>query len=78
MLFFIGWLCGLGSLPAHRLLRRWVIRRRLCHGVEKPGRTQPGRLTRGAWEQTRNFLYYDGTEMPVSKRVKEDTHDESK
>ena len=40
--------------------------KRLARGVEKP-RRRP--LSARAWLETRNFLYYDGTEMP---QVKED------
>ena len=45
-------------------LFRWS--KRWAQGVEKPRRCP---LPARAWLETRNFLYYDGTEMP---QVKED------
>lgn len=51
-------------------VRRMLLRRKRFADVEKSQKraTVPSK----EWVQTRNFLYYDGTEMPV---VKEDLHE---
>ena len=63
MLFLIGVICGIGVAIAVRgvLVAMWPS----C-GVEKP-EPLPHTTSPGGWEQTRNFLYYDGTVMPTSK-----------
>lgn len=64
MWFILGALCG-GAV--------WFF----CRPIEKHGTTTGKDKTTTkespkAWVQTRNFLYYDGTEMPV---VKEDLNE---
>ncbi|MBQ8682928.1 MAG: hypothetical protein IJ518_00245 [Clostridia bacterium] len=66
MAFWIGWFCGLAT-AALGLLWRWLRRT----GVEKPVAKRRYAQT---WQETRNFLYYDGTVMPVSKHKKEDNN----
>lgn len=56
-MFLWGFLCG--GVP---WLTLWAWERR--HN----GRRQPlHRRQAAVWQKTRNFLYYDGTEMPVIK-----------
>ena len=62
MLFFLGCLCGVGIALA---MRGVLLAVGLRCGVEKPKRSV--RSTHQKWEQTRNFLYYDGTVMPTNK-----------
>lgn len=72
MAFFIGVLFGIGVALAVRALYLACLP---LPGVEKPGRitaTQKGKQ----WEQTRNFLYYDGTEMPSVKLSEEEYHEQ--
>ena len=67
MLFFLGWLCGVGTAVAWRYIRRRKPRpRRQMHGVEKPD-CRRGTPLRREWAETRNFLYYDGSNMPEIK-----------
>ncbi len=63
MVFFIGVICGIGVALAVRGILLAAMPR---SGVEKPG-PLPRRTAHGGWEETRNFLYYDGTVMPTSK-----------
>lgn len=79
MAFWIGWLCGLGTAVLHWLLWRRCLRRvkpapptpSICSSVDgaRPIADTP------VWAQTRNFLRYDGTEMPVIKQYKEEIHE---
>ncbi|MBQ1950689.1 MAG: hypothetical protein II363_03730 [Clostridia bacterium] len=79
MAFWIGWLCGLGTAALHCFL--W--RRLLYHAKPVPAVQPTNQSTAGtqlaeeahAWAQTRNFLRYDGTEMPVIKQYKEEIHE---
>lgn len=72
MSFMMGFLCGAAAVAAVGLARRGMRR-----GVAKPGVG----LRRGCAQiraENRNFLRYDGTEMPVSKQRKEVTYGKSK
>ena len=62
MWFWLGVLCGgvLCSLPVGKR-------------PPVPKTARGGKSSRKEWAQTRNFLYYDGTEMPV---VKEDLNEQ--
>lgn len=63
----IGFVCGIAvMLPLTFVCRRRkktippiIPRAKAVFGQEKDN-----------WEQTRNFLYYDGTEMPINKEEK--------
>lgn len=67
-MFWFGLLCGIGAALAMRGVLLAALSR---PGVEKPG-ALPSANTPAGWEQTRNFLYYDGTVMPTTK---EDIHE---
>lgn len=80
MAFWIGWLCGLGTAALHIFLwRRLLPRDRQRDEPTRPPkrRCRPVRYSEAerAWAQTRNFLRYDGTEMPVIKTYKEEIHE---
>lgn len=59
--FLLGLLCGGGVCL-------WLKKGQHRADVEK-SEPKPGDLTK-EWGKTRNFLYYDGTEMPVIKEEK--------
>ena len=63
MAFFSGCLCTAAVAGAV-----WLLRRLCGHGVDKPGRTR--RRYAQTWAETRNFLRYDGTEMPAEQSKK--------
>ena len=69
MWFVLGLLWGGAAVCAMGYIRRSVTTSR--PDVEKLGRD--GGNPQKEWVQTRNFLYYDGTEMPV---VKEDLNEQ--
>ena len=72
MAFVIGALFGIGVALAVRAL--WLA----ClpyTGVEKPENIHQN-PKRTEWEQTRNFLYYDGTEMPSVTSNEEEYHEQ--
>ena len=60
MWFVLGVLCGM----AIALMWRKGKRR---HSVQTPKGVRREREKATDWVATRNFLYYDGTEMPVIK-----------
>ena len=71
--FIIGLVSGIGvGLAVAACLLR-DPEEQLCPDEE--GAADPA-LTGSQWAQTRNFLYYDGTEMPIVKRDKEDTNEQ--
>ncbi len=72
MAFLIGLLFGIGVALAVRALYLACLP---MPGVEKPGRN-PTVRKRKEWEQTRNFLYYDGTAMPSVKSNEEEYHEQ--
>ena len=63
-MFLLGFICGVLVLTGLLLL---------CDAWEdvdeEPSVTTavPNAPMGDSWEQTRNFLYYDGTEMPIKK-----------
>ena len=59
--FVLGVLCGGGVCLCLQRVR--------CRADVEKSEPKPGDLTK-EWGETRNFLYYDGTEMPV---IKEET-----
>ena len=61
MWFVLGVLCGVGVGLCLQKVRRRA-------DVEK-SEPKPDNLSK-EWGKTRNFLYYDGTEMPVIKEEK--------
>ncbi len=70
--FWIGWLCGIGAAWLHGWLwrRLWVKKQPAAPPAQRGGE-RPCSPTELHWAQTRNFLYYDGTEMPEVKTYKE-------
>lgn len=72
MAFFIGLLFGVGVALAVRAL---ILACLPLPGVEKPAR-HPGNPGQKDWEETRNFLYYDGTAMPSVKSNEEEYHEQ--
>lgn len=72
MYFWIGWLCGIGAAWLQGWLWRYLRLRKqkATPSVHSKGE-RPCNPTELHWAQTRNFLYYDGTEMPVVKTYKE-------
>ncbi len=70
-MFLEGFLCGIGG-TAVVWLTVWLVR----HGVEKPGGCR--RRYAQTWAETRNFLCYDGSVMPVVKAKKEETYVKNK
>lgn len=63
-MFLLGFICGVLVLTALLLLcDAWGdVDEELSET-----RTMARAPTFDSWEQTRNFLYYDGTEMPIKK-----------
>ncbi len=65
-MFLIGFICGVLVLTVLLLL---------CDSDEEKGCAEEELLSvmpsdaqaAQSWQQTRNFLYYDGTEMPIKK-----------
>ena len=63
MEYIIGFVCGVGACLAVRaILLEWMPAPK--HEVPKKNTSQ---AQPKEWAQTRNFLYYDGTEMPLIK-----------
>ena len=60
MWFVLGVLCGAAMAFVWR-------KRKRRHGVATPKMVRRERETVTGWVATRNFLYYDGTQMPVIK-----------
>ena len=60
MWFVLGVLCGA------TMAFLWCKRKRR-HSVQTPTAVRREREKATDWVATRNFLYYDGTEMPVIK-----------
>ena len=58
--FVLGVLCGVVGGRLVKASRRGDVEK------SRPTAEQPG----STWVETRNFLYYDGTEMPVNKEEK--------
>ncbi len=66
-MFLIGFICGVLVLTVLLLL--------LCDSDEDGAYDEEEQFaeqlsnmqTTQSWQQTRNFLYYDGTEMPLKK-----------
>ena len=66
-MFLIGFICGVLALTVLLLLcdgGEDVCDEEMC--VVPSSNAQ----TTQSWQQTRNFLYYDGTEMPIKKEEK--------
>ena len=59
MWFLLGALCGAAVCA--------VVLRRAQRVADVEKSHQPAAADGKEWVQTRNFLYYDGTEMPVVK-----------
>lgn len=63
-MFLIGFICGIALL---------MLLMALCDNGEDrvcdplPSMERQEAHTAQSWQQTRNFLYYDGTEMPLKK-----------
>ena len=62
-MFLWGFLCG--CVPGIVLC---LLRRRRTATALRPGICR--RKHTAEWQKTRNFLYYDGTDMPVVKEGK--------
>lgn len=58
MWFVLGLLCG-------AVLGLCLRKKKSCGGAKTPKTAR--RAPSPNWVETRNFLYYDGTEMPVIK-----------
>lgn len=73
MEFWIGWLCGLTVAWLQGWLWRY-LRRSTGKKTMRPGqpRARPLTATQKEWAMTRNFLYYDGTDMPPIHTYKEE------
>ena len=59
----VGFICGIAVM----LPFLFVHRRQTRTPPKPPRRRLPVRQDEKHWENTRNFLYYDGTEMPINK-----------
>ena len=71
--FIIGLLSGIGvGLAVAACLLRDTEEPLLPAEEGTVGPAQTG----SQWALTRNFLYYDGTEMPIVKRNKEDANEQ--
>lgn len=63
MEYIIGFVCGVGACLALRaILLEWMPEPR-----EEPAKRSTPQAPPKEWAQTRNFLYYDGTVMPLIK-----------
>lgn len=60
MAFIFGLICGALTMMAVRGILLAVVAR----AEQAPQRSRP---TRENWQDTRNFLYYDGTVMPTNE-----------
>ncbi len=65
-MFLIGFICGVLVLTALLLLFD-SDEESACPEEGLLSAMQPDAQARQSWQQTRNFLYYDGTEMPIKK-----------
>lgn len=72
--FTAGFACGAAATSAVWLLWRLL---KGC-GAEKPGGRQLRSRYAQNWAETRNFLCYDGTVMPVGKHKKEEGYGKNK
>ena len=71
MLCWIGCLCGLcAALAVRGVLLAWMPSPRKDYTAAPRRKPNPP-----SWEETRNFLYYDGTVMPTSNN-KEDINEQ--
>lgn len=60
----VGFICGIVVM----LPILFVHRRQKHIAPPQPPRNRPiARRDKEHWELTRNFLYYDGTQMPINK-----------
>lgn len=65
-MFLIGFICGVLVLTALLLLCD-RDEESVCAEEKLLSAMQSDAQATQSWQQTRNFLYYDGTEMPMKK-----------
>ncbi len=68
MMAFIGFLGGLLTAAAVQCLLTWLPTPREGALSAAPMAVPPVANT---WQENRNFLYYDGTEMPIEEEQNE-------
>lgn len=64
-MLLIGFVCGLAAMLPWLFIVRRQGKKHMPPCVNAVRRA--ARVKEDNWEQTRNFLYYDGTEMPINK-----------